>query len=673
MSPRVECTTVTVEVKQRSVSPAVISVRRGDKIRFLWTSNGPHTVTQMAAPDSCTPATPLLFSSGAPQSGVGTELTLIVTLEDGEYYYGCTTHCDVASGGTVRVGGTCGVPETSNSLTEKQETTTIELPTVTLVTTAETTTTTTEETTTTTTTLAPTTTPTTTTTTTTTTLAPTTTTTTEGTSATTTLAPTTATTTTTLAPTSDTAATTVTTTFVPTTTTTTTTLAPTTSASSSQVTAPTSSVVGTVTTLTSGGTSYLGTTTPGGFTHSAALMQGAISLRWSVSDGFLHCEVRFPTMGWIGVGFQSDIFTDPLVHGDWIVGTAAVEDRWKRESDVVPELDTSMGGAANVEGEVFVVANQRGMRFRRQLSTGDKMDAVLSDAGLIRLSIMYSDSLTVSRNTRATVVSQTYSVNLGTGQVQTFNNSLVLVHAVLMAVAFGIVLVAGVAIGRFLPKNYVVWFAMHAITNALGIAMVIAAFALAFVFVGNSGTDHFSFAVPSRGAHQILGVITFAWLVMQGVLGVASKIVWEREFERSAIVPEARFFPNTLHRISGYCVPVAGFVTVFLGLWDWGVHKGWMGLWGGWGALVIAVFIVAELLRRRREKFERQERFVDKVRGANCFVLSPPPDFPVPGRSADQCGPLVSAAAGQRADAAVAVGTAVRRERGDCGRAPRQH
>jgi hypothetical protein len=118
--------------------------------------------------------------------------------------------------------------------------------------------------------------------------------------------------------------------------------------------------------------------------------------------------------------------------------------------------------------------------------------------------------------------------------------------------------------------------------------------------------------VPSRGAHQILGIITFAWVIVQGVLGVASKIVWETEFERSAIMPAPRFFPNTVHAISGYCIPILGFATVFLGILDWGINRAWMGLWGGWIGVIVVAFVVAEVLRRRREKYSHEERFVEK-------------------------------------------------------------
>ncbi len=337
---------------------------------------------------------------------------------------------------------------------------------------------------------------------------------------------------------------------------------------------------------------------------------GQVTLHWSILGDTIVGELSFPSLGWVGIGWGEDIFVESTAVTDWVVGTLVVEDCWKSDSVSAPVLDTSLGGITNVEGSVFIdEPGRKVLRFSRPLSTGDVYDVAISTNANMRVSVAYSDSLDVSevrRETslaaRAVVVTKSYTLNFGTGVLLPYDNKYVVAHAVLMGVAFGILFVLGIAIGRYVPRRYALWFYLHVCCSVLGVAVVIAGFAVAVSMVARANAPQWNLATPSKGAHAVLGVIALVWVLLQGILGAVTKVHWDREFCRSATLPQPTVFPYKVHWVSGYILPVIGFVNVFLGLYDWGVHRGWMGLWGGYCALVISAFVALEIRKHRKDK-----------------------------------------------------------------------
>jgi hypothetical protein len=137
--------------------------------------------------------------------------------------------------------------------------------------------------------------------------------------------------------------------------------------------------------------------------------------------------------------------------------------------------------------------------------------------------------------------------------------------------------------------------------------MIISGFGVIVAMVAQSGSTQWNLVTPSKGAHAVLGIIALIWALFQGILGVVTRVCWNLEFRKRSTLPEASFFPDKIHWFSGYFLPVIGFVNVFLGLYDWGVNRTWMGLWGGWCGMVLVAFMVLEIRKRRKDKGMEQD------------------------------------------------------------------
>lgn len=198
---------------------------------------------------------------------------------------------------------------------------------------------------------------------------------------------------------------------------------------------------------------------------------------------------------------------------------------------------------------------------------------------------------------------ETRVVQLG-GYVQLINEQLILAHGLLMMIAFGVVYTAGMLVARYLPRSYALWFWIHAACGSLGLALVVAGLVVAIVMVANAGQPQWNLASRTSGAHAVLGIIVVAWALLQGVVGALSKAIWQSEFRRTATLPEVKVFPDMVHWWSGRALLVVAFVNVFLGLYEWGIPTGWLGLWGGWCVLVCVAVALLEWRKRTvaREK-----------------------------------------------------------------------
>jgi hypothetical protein len=366
------------------------------------------------------------------------------------------------------------------------------------------------------------------------------------------------------------------------------------------------------------------------YSFSASFLNGDFRLEWRVEndtfDGLIVVNQMNVTAG---LGFVQSLTGNPLVRGDWIVGTDVVNDMWQQDNGPGPRDDILLGGTNDVVGNVCEFGGQKFVQFSRPLVTADIYDvAVLTDRSMLLTAVIadgapflntrsVQNARMLSGNARA----QSIKINLGSGFVSDIDTAMIIAHAVLMCVAFGLVFVLSIAIGRYLPKRMSFWFYLHAGCSILGVCVVVAGFGVGVGMVANSIVPHFSLATPSKGAHAILGLIAFIWVILQGLLGGLTKVMWNREFHQTSTLPTPKVFPDKIHWYSGYFLPVIGFVNVFLGLYDWGVPSGWMGLWGGWGAAVLVAFIVFEYTKRHQAKEVENE--VSQYYHNNAVELTP--------------------------------------------------
>ena len=323
-------------------------------------------------------------------------------------------------------------------------------------------------------------------------------------------------------------------------------------------------------------------------------------------------------IGWTGLGFALGTSGNPLVTGDWIIEAGGtVQDRYHANSALSgPVRDLLIGGQDNVVGVSCIASSSsKQVYFERLLDTGDALaDIILPPSFNVRMTAVASDSPVFewddeapSRKRALLFTSQTFTVNLGTGFAQNYKMDMLIAHAVLMATAFGVIFIMGIIFARYVPRTLASWFILHAGMQLLGLAMVVAGFAVSISMVTQSFVPHFSLRTPSRGAHAILGLIAFIWVVLQALNGIFTKISWDREYRSSAAIPKPKVFPDKVHWYSGFLLPLIGFVNVFLGIYDWGVDPAWMGLWGGWFGLVVILLVVLEVRKRFKDKDKDSE------------------------------------------------------------------
>ncbi len=337
-----------------------------------------------------------------------------------------------------------------------------------------------------------------------------------------------------------------------------------------------------------------------------------------MADGRFYATASCITQGWIALGFAANT-ADAVVSGDWINSNVdeGVSDSWKTANAESPALDTSLGGFDNVQGYVSRTSSGRAdLTISRLLSTGDIYDKTLVTDSLLALT--GACSATANRafvwaptnGTRRSIHGSglyafrytTVNIIIGTGYVQYIDQSYILAHGLLMMIGFGVCYLLGICIAWLVPHKYSLWFWLHAAASLLGTALIIAGFAMAVSMVANANQPQWSLASRTQGAHAVLGIIAFVWALLQGTLGMLSKLLWTLEFRRTAALPAVKVFPDQLHWWSGRLLFVLGLVNPFLGLWEWGIPPGWLGLWGGYCALVVVLFIVCFVWKRASRK-----------------------------------------------------------------------
>jgi len=151
-----------------------------------------------------------------------------------------------------------------------------------------------------------------------------------------------------------------------------------------------------------------------------------------------------------------------------------------------------------------------------------------------------------------------------------------------MTVAWFAGLVVVLMVMHFAPKRPMLALIVLSVSTVLAIV----GFAIG---VSMSATAFSLSTSRSMGAHGIIGLIAFIWLLLHCVLSVLSaafKYPWLHMLEVVSCVVLLAF----------------GIVAAFLGIYDWSVSEGWYGLLGGWLGLVVLAFVALVLLRRFKER-----------------------------------------------------------------------
>jgi protein-S-isoprenylcysteine O-methyltransferase Ste14 len=144
-----------------------------------------------------------------------------------------------------------------------------------------------------------------------------------------------------------------------------------------------------------------------------------------------------------------------------------------------------------------------------------------------------------------------------------------IVHGILMAVGFGLFMVAGIAVSSFVSKKISAWFPTHVLLMIGGTLLIGAAFALAVYFNWDEPFV-FSTTTRTRGIHGLVGVILVCSIVLQIVLGVVIDRIWraEHRYVSSETHVEKTNIGEYIHWWFGRVICILGVGNVFLGLYE---------------------------------------------------------------------------------------------------------
>jgi hypothetical protein len=307
----------------------------------------------------------------------------------------------------------------------------------------------------------------------------------------------------------------------------------------------------------------------------SAALNGA-SFRWSVLNTSVAWLVQCPQLSssgdsFVQLGWADAPFGAPEQAGTWIGGSASVVTapivQWTGSYNDSRTGVATQGGVLSANGTFF-------MWGERQFGSTESLMFTIGCPVPIA-SARYESSVQGARL-------QTINVNMRAGSLVSARPASITAHATLMTVAWFAGLVVVLMVMHFAPKRPMLALIVLSVSTVLAIV----GFAIG---VSMSATAFSLSTSRSMGAHGIIGLISFIWLLLHCVLSVLSA---------------AFKFPwlHVLEVVSCVVLLAFGIVAAFLGIYDWSVSEGWYGLLGGWLGLVVLAFVALVLLRRFKER-----------------------------------------------------------------------
>eukprot|EP01112_Ceratiomyxa_fruticulosa_P001704 TRINITY_DN1186_c0_g1_i3.p1 TRINITY_DN1186_c0_g1~~TRINITY_DN1186_c0_g1_i3.p1 ORF type:complete len:400 (-),score=54.45 TRINITY_DN1186_c0_g1_i3:173-1372(-) len=321
------------------------------------------------------------------------------------------------------------------------------------------------------------------------------------------------------------------------------------------------------------------------------------TLTWFIdcSQQTFNFTLSVKTNGWVGfgIGTHKHMFPSDIIIGfvDDQSNEAFVFDRWSSQYDT-PDDDTSLGGFDNIL--TFSGSQSNGvttLNITRPLSTNDSWDLPIENKDTI---ILYSyntdtDNFDFEHTTKGVV-----TINLFTGaSSSSFNKRLF--HGPVMLIAWGLLVVQGNYIARFLKGLGHLWFQLHVSIQVLVLALTIAAFIVIENYLGPSSSDHFS------GVHHFFGLFIVFLAILQGFGGWLADRMYNPQ---RTSVP---LFPDKLHIWNGKFLSIFSFATIFLGFNEIGVNNTPYIVFAIWVFVVFAFWIGMSIWEKNRQNAEVNE------------------------------------------------------------------
>jgi hypothetical protein len=321
----------------------------------------------------------------------------------------------------------------------------------------------------------------------------------------------------------------------------------------------------------------------------------------NLTDYTVRFGIAGKTSGWVALGVSTS--TPPvMVNSEAMIGwreTSSTKISMYRlnakDSDMFSPIDSTVPLSDTTSCE-FVEggATWTAVWFKRSLSSGSNPINYNSETPLV-LALGPSDSL-VQHSSGST---EQITLNLATGEVKEFGDEKKaldakrLAHAILMFVAFGAALPAGVIFARFGKQIGESWVLIHASMQVIGYFVGFAGFVVALIMVNRV---HFT-AKP----HAQIGLSVLVSSAIQLAIGFFRP----QHVEKGQPKPIIRLLWEIAHTWFGRIVLITSAIAIFFGFRQIEAHIGFYIAYGVYLGILVIVIIALEIRSRaldRREK-----------------------------------------------------------------------
>lgn len=308
---------------------------------------------------------------------------------------------------------------------------------------------------------------------------------------------------------------------------------------------------------------------PTGYASTLSLLNDNYVFYWTLSSSntTIDAAITAKTSGWVGWGV-SQAGTPQMPGSEAVVGhsTRGTAQSYRLNGrdaslfqDISSQVPLSNTSACTYSsgGSTWTL-----VKFTRSLTGGNNAMSLTSTVPMVAA---YGSSTTL--NQHASDSRTTFSANLFTGSGTVSNavpNGYRIAHGALMFIGFSFFLPFGVFVSRYtrslIGEN---WFILHIVSQLAGYFIAFAGFVIALWMVKG---QHFK-----TKAHAQFGISIIVAGVVQIAIGFFRPHVTPLGEKRTRV----RFAWEIIHRCLGLLIVVVAFVTVFLGLGQYGAHYGW--------------------------------------------------------------------------------------------------
>lgn len=176
-------------------------------------------------------------------------------------------------------------------------------------------------------------------------------------------------------------------------------------------------------------------------------------------------------------------------------------------------------------------------------------------------------------------------------------NSLSLAHGIVQSICW--CLLADLAIF----VRYIYTFKYRVAAHVcLMLATVIGSIAVMAAMINLRAPKIEAITTSDRRAHVVIGYIALAWVILQFILGVVSRVIIGNPYSN----PRNVLISRRIHRYSGYLLIILCKVNVLIG---WGMNS----VWTAFGVMIADILIIAILAIVYRVKFGKKIALTDKA------------------------------------------------------------